>query len=198
MRLRELKCKNCGATLEVDENALQIECEFCHTEFAVEDAYHDGYKFEKGRMKAHREQMEKDLEHVKGVIAPVGKAFAAQSIISAVVCLIIFAIVVITIITLVTKQVNSVDEFDIRVFNSTYEMYMGTEYGSSVGRLIDEVSTNNKKDKEHKIIIKYKEISTQEPEQMKEIKKQLDQWTKYEVTFEYDEDGFIYIATIEE
>jgi len=198
MRLRELKCKNCGATLEVDENATQIECNFCHTEFTVEDAYHDGYKFEKGRMKAQREQMEKDLEHVKGVIAPVGKAFAAQSIISTVVGVVIFAIVVITVITLVTKQINSVDEFDIRMFNNTYEMYMGTEYGSSVGRLIDEVSTNNKKDKEHKITIKYKEISTQEPEQMKEIKKQLDQWTKYEVTFEYDEDGFIYIATIEE
>ena len=33
---------------------------------------------------------------------------------------------------------------------------------------------------------------------MKEIKKQLDMWTKYEVTFEYDEKGFIYLATIEE
>ena len=198
MRLRELKCKNCGATLEVEENAMQVECKFCHSEFAVEDAYHDGYKFEKGRMKAHREQMEKDLERAKDIIAPVGKAFAIQYIVVAVIGVVIFITAVITIITIATKQINSVDEFDLSVFNSTYEMYKGTEYGSSVGRLIDEVSTNNKKDKEHKIIIKYKEISTQEPEQMKEIKKQLDQWTKYEVTFEYDEDGFIYIATIEE
>ena len=31
-----------------------------------------------------------------------------------------------------------------------------------------------------------------------EIKKQLDDWTKYEVSFEYDEDGFIYQVKIEE
>ena len=32
---------------------------------------------------------------------------------------------------------------------------------------------------------------------MKNIKKQLDDRTKYEISFEYDEDGFIYLATIE-
>lgn len=198
MRLKELKCKNCGADVKVEENATQAKCEFCHTTFTVEDAYHEGYKFEKGRMKAHNEQIEKNLEHVKSIMGPIGKVFAAQYIITAIVGVIIFAIVVITIICLATGQLNSVDDFDIKRFNNNYEMYTGTEYGSTVRRLIDEVSTNNKKDKKHQITIKYKEISTQSPEKMKEIKKQIDDWTKYEVTFEYDKNGFIYLATIEE
>lgn len=200
MRLKELKCNNCGASVKVDENASQAKCEFCHTTFSVEDAYHDGYKFEKGRMRAHDERLGENLEQVKGMIKPFGKIFATQYIISAVVFVAIFVAVVITIIFFATRQINSVDkvdEFAIRSFNNSYELYTGTEYGSSVGRLIDEISTNNKKEKEHKIIIKYKEISTKDPNEMKEIKKQLDQWTKYEVTFEYDDDGFIYMATIE-
>ena len=198
MRLKELKCKNCGASLNVEENVSQVECEYCHTKFAVEDAYQDGYKFEKGRMKARNEQLEKGFEQAKGIIGPIGKAFAAQYIITAIISVVIFVGVFVTIIVIAVKQSNDVDDFDIRRFNNTYEMYTGTEYGSSVGRLIDEVSTNNKKEKERTITIKYKEITTKDPEQMKEIKKQLDDWTKYEVTFEYDEDGFIYQALIEE
>lgn len=198
MRLKELKCTNCGATIKVKENAAQANCEFCHATFAVEDAYHDGYRFEKGRMKAHSEQIEQKLKNAKGIIEPIGKAFAAQYVITAIIGIAIFIAAIIMIIFIVNRQSNSIDNFDVRRFNNSYEMYVGTEYGSSVGRLIDEISTNNKKNKKQQVTIKYKDISTQEPEQMKEIKKQLDSWTKYEVTFEYDKKGFIYLATIEE
>lgn len=202
MRLKELKCENCGASIKVEENTLQAKCEFCQTTFAVEDSYHDGYRFEKGRMKAQDERLEKKVEHAKDIIEPVGKAFAVQFIVSKIVGIIIFivviAIVILGCVFIQKRSENSFDEFDINRFNSSYELYTGTESGSSVGRLIDKVSTNNKKDKKHQITIKYKEISTKDPEKMKEIKKQLDQWTKYEVSFEYDKDGFIYIATIEE
>ena len=76
MRLKELKCKNCGATLKVEENVDKVKCDFCHTSFAVEDAYHDGYKFEKGRMQAQNEQFEKNIEHVTNFLNnnPLGKA----------------------------------------------------------------------------------------------------------------------------
>ena len=198
MRLNELKCKNCGAAIKIEENESQAKCEFCQATFAVEDAYNDGYKFEKGRMKAHSEQVEKNLENVKSIFGSVGKVFAAQYIISAIVGVFIFLVVIVMIVFFAIKQTNSVDEFDIRRFNSTYEMYTGTEYGSSVRRLIDEISTNNKKDKNKQITIKYKEITTKDPNEMIAIKKELDEWTKYEVTFEYDESGFIYLATIEE
>lgn len=198
MRLKELKCKNCGANIKVEENVSQAKCEFCQTTFVVEDAYHDGYKFEKGRMKAHSEQIEKKLGNAKDIIRPIGKIFAIQYIISAVVGVVIFATVIIMIIIIATRQSNSIDDFDIRRFNNNYEIYKGTEHGLNVGMLIDEISTNNKKDKKHQITLKYKETVTKEPEEMKEIKKQLDSWTEYEVTFEYDENGFIYLATIEE
>lgn len=195
MKLRELKCKNCGAKLKVDENASMVDCKYCHTSFAVEDAFQEGYKFEKGRMKAHSEHMEKHLENAKELIEPVGKAFLFHSAITAIIGIVIFLVVVTFIIVIAVKQVKGNDVSD---FNNTLEMYNGTKSGHSVNNLIDEVSLSNKKEEKHKITIIYKDIETQDPEVMKDIKKQLDGWTKYEVSLEYDADGFIYQITIEE
>ena len=215
MRLRELKCKNCGATVKIEESATQAKCEFCHTTFAVEDAYHDGYKFEKGRMKAQHEQVEKAMENAKNIIGPIGKIFAAHYIISAVVGLIIFIIVITTIITIIISQtkdrtaikedgivndmnVHMSERYDVLRFNSTFEMYVGTEYGSSVGRLLDKIITNNKKDKNNQVKVEYKETLTKNPNEIQDLKKQFEEWTKYEVSFEYDDDGIIYLAKIED
>ena len=216
MRLKELNCKNCGASLKVEENAQQVKCEFCHTAFAVEDAYTDGYKYEKGRLKAQNEQLEKHMENAKGILAPVGKIFAAHYIITAVAGIAIFVIIAIiafsTIFSfnkdrdtirnndagVVDDMGNFMSEFDIRMFNNNFEMYKGTEYGSSVGRLLDEISTNNKKDADNQITVVFKETTTKDPEEMKNIKKQLGDWTEYEVSFDYNDAGLIYQATIEE
>ena len=216
MRLKELKCKNCGATLEVEENAQQVKCKFCNTTFAVEDAYTAGYKYEKGRLKAQNEQLEKHIENAKGILAPVGNVFAAHYIITAVVGIVIFLFIAITGISMVFSfnkdkdtirnnddavvedMENFMSEFDIRRFNNNFEMYKGTEYGSSVGRLLDEISTNNKKNAKNQVTVVFKETTTKDPEEMKNIKKQLGDWTEYEVSFDYNDAGLIYQATIEE
>lgn len=196
MRLRELKCENCGAVLKVEDNVTKVKCEFCKTEFAVEDAYHAGYKFEKGRMKAQTENLEENLEQAQEMLEAFHKSSPIPKIVIGFIITVFITVFIIIFVT-IFKELFTVSEFDINRFNNTYEMYNGTEYGSSVGRLIDEVSTNNKKNKKQQITIKYKDVTTKEPEKMKEIKSELDDWTKYEVTFEYDDDGFIYQATIE-
>ena len=38
MKFVELKCKNCGAKLEVEEGATQVTCKFCGTTFSIDDA----------------------------------------------------------------------------------------------------------------------------------------------------------------
>ena len=37
MKLVELKCKNCGSTLQFDENAKEITCEYCKTKYRIEN-----------------------------------------------------------------------------------------------------------------------------------------------------------------
>lgn len=64
MKLVEMKCKNCGAKLEVDSEAKEAHCEFCGIDFKIDDEvqhvkYDDmeqsGYEFEKGRIRAQQE-----------------------------------------------------------------------------------------------------------------------------------------------
>lgn len=64
MKLIEFKCKNCGAILKVDPNSDEIKCEHCLSLFKlddeikhlkVDDAEKIGYEFEKGRIRAQKE-----------------------------------------------------------------------------------------------------------------------------------------------
>ena len=82
-------------------------------------------------------------------------------------------------------------------FNSDFEMYKGTEYGSSVSRLLDEVITNNKKNKDRLVKVVYEDTETTDPTEIKNLKKKFDTWDKLEVSLDYDDEGFIYLITIE-
>lgn len=64
MKLVEMKCKNCGAKLEVEENTNDINCKYCHVHYKLDDEVkhvqydnmeQSGYDFEKGRLRAQQE-----------------------------------------------------------------------------------------------------------------------------------------------
>ena len=96
------------------------------------------------------------------------------------------------------ENVNAMfDKFEVTAFNSTFEFRVGENYGSSVKRALDDVITNNKKNSEHIITVVFEEISTSDPEEIKNTKKNFDDWTKYEISVDYDENGFVYKMTIE-
>ena len=37
MKLVEMKCKNCGAKLKVNSDVKEANCQFCGTEFEIDD-----------------------------------------------------------------------------------------------------------------------------------------------------------------
>ena len=198
MRLIELKCKNCGAKLKIEDNVKKVTCKYCNTEFSVEDAYNDGYNFEKGRMKAQTEQ----LEEINNIMtnSPIFKKFFSSEhlvIIPAVISIIIFLLIYIFITTSL-KSMNSIDSFEVTRFNNSFEIYVGTNNGIQVSSLIDEVQTNNRKNKDKMIEFEYKDVKTKNPDEIKKIKNDLDEWTNYEITFEYDKNGMIDYVLIEE
>ena len=198
MRLIELKCKNCGAKLKIEDNVKKVTCKYCNTEFSVEDAYNDGYNFEKGRMKAQTEQLE-ELNNIM-MNSPIFKKFFSSEhlvIIPAVISIIIFLSIYIFITTSL-KSMNSIDSFEVTRFNNSFEIYVGTNNGIQVSSLIDEVQTNNRKNKDKMIEFEYKDVKTKNPDEIKKIKNDLDEWTNYEITFEYDKNGMIDYVLIEE
>ena len=82
MKLVELKCKNCGAQLKVEEGTAQVKCEFCGSTFSVDDAYNEGYKYTKGVLKAHSEQMEEDFNKAQDLMDSFISRFDSISIIA--------------------------------------------------------------------------------------------------------------------
>lgn len=89
------------------------------------------------------------------------------------------------------------DKFEVESFNSTYELDIGENYGLSVKRTLDKVITNNKKNTNNVLTVVYEDISTTDPEEIKKLKKNFDDWTKYEVSVDYDENGYVNKITIE-
>ena len=89
------------------------------------------------------------------------------------------------------------DQFEIDSFNSKFEFRVGQNYGSTVMRALDDVITNNKKNKEHIITVVFEDLSTTDPEEIKKAKKNFDEWTKYEISVDYDDNGYVNKMTIE-
>lgn len=68
MKLVEMKCKNCGAILKVDENAKDITCNYCNAQYKIDDEiqhvqydnmHSSGYEFKRGRIQAQNEERER-------------------------------------------------------------------------------------------------------------------------------------------
>lgn len=89
-----------------------------------------------------------------------------------------------------TSESNNNNEKERLTF--ILETYVGTNYGTGVSTAIDEIVTNNKKYKDQSIIVTYQGEKTAEASEIQEMKSKLDKWKEYEVSYEYDENGYIY------
>lgn len=98
----------------------------------------------------------------------------------------------------VSTEINS-QGYDINKssFNSNYELYTGTQWGSSCELILNNAITNNKKNPEHLIVVKYNEKETSNPSEITKIKQSLNKWDEYEISLNYDESGFVSEIVIE-
>ena len=206
MELKELKCKNCGANLQVEENAKEVNCKFCHTTFAVETAENTGYEFEKGRIKAQKEEFQNKMKGVSDAVNninvdEVAKTLKWPFIIYAVIFVIMFVGVGFFIVNValgMNKDIkNSSDKFAVSAFNTGYEMDTGTQPYVFVESTLSDVITDNKKG-QHTITVVYNDTKTSKPDEIKELKNSLDKSKSYEISFDYDEKGFINKMIIED
>ena len=74
------------------------------------------------------------------------------------------------------KTTKEDDEWDKKMFNSEFETYAGTKSKFFVLILIDNVIKNNKTNNEHVITVINGDINTSEPEEIRNIKQNLDDY----------------------
>lgn len=84
------------------------------------------------------------------------------------------------------------------VFNSGLIYAEGTKATIFVENILDTVVTKNKQNKDMLITVVYKKKTTTDVNEIKAIKKSLKQWSEYEVSVDYDDDGYITKITIED
>ena len=92
---------------------------------------------------------------------------------------------------------SSQNDWDKKDFNRNFEIRAGTKTGPAVQWLIDDVIQNNQTN-ERLVTVKYNDQEVSEPADLRTLKRSFDStWDKFEVYFEYGEDGYIYKAIIE-
>ena len=97
----------------------------------------------------------------------------------------------------IVLELTEKDMSEVRRFNSIYEIQTGTKIGISVKNLLDDVITNNKTKPERILTIVYKDVNTTDVEAIKNLKSRFSDWTDYEVSLNYNEEGFVYQIVIE-
>ena len=82
-------------------------------------------------------------------------------------------------------------------FNWNYETKNGTQWGININKMLDDVITNNKTN-DRKITVVYNDTSSDDPSVIKGLKSKFEEWTDYEVSLDYDDEGYVNKITIEE
>lgn len=102
----------------------------------------------------------------------------------------------------IEQEVNSKQEETKKerpaVFNSGLTYAEGTKATIFVENILDTVVTKNKLNKDMLITVVYKKKTTTDVDEIKKIKKSLKQWSEYEVSVDYDDEGYITKITIED
>lgn len=218
MKLVELECKNCGAALKVEEGSDIINCPYCNASYKIDDEvkhvkYDDmensGYEFEKGRIKAQKEHLENNNVMDKSKTFMVFIPFVVVFIISLIAFVGIrsasrkeFEKASDSITSVNTEESKKEDEEQkkreletkARVFNMGYSN--GRQATVHIERMLNSIITNNRSNKERIVTVKFKDIETQDSEQILEIEKQLEEFGYYDVLLDYDKDGFMNVMTI--
>ena len=199
MKLIKLKCPNCGSSFKVEKGQKEFFCEYCRTTTLLDD----------GVIKVEHTIVDKNKE--EGL-----KIFKGFGIFS----LTVFCIIFVTVIAIIgvvifniskmsnnkndiinNKIDNIVDnkseedsdysEAEIMGFNAQFELYNGTQSLFFMKYLLDNISLNNKKQKEHIVIVLYDNKEISDSEDITDLKHNLDDDSEYEVSLDYDEDGFV-------
>ena len=96
---------------------------------------------------------------------------------------------------IIDKFTNIIDKAS---YNFELESYKGTQDGEDIKELIDTITELIEKYESHPITIIYNDINTTNKDEINNLKSQFDNEKEYNVSFNYDENGYISQITITE
>ena len=112
--------------------------------------------------------------------------------------ILIFGFIGYRIYTTFTDNEKEHDSFEVNSFNTPYETDAGKRSGFFIVGTLDDIVTNNKTNKSHIITVVYNDITTTEEKKIKEIRNKLSDRKDYDVSLDYDSNGYVNKYTIED
>lgn len=195
--MKQLTCKSCGAAIDIEDNNNFGKCPYCGAKYKLNEEINVNVKID---------------DDVKDMMKKGSKEFSKTLKSSSFAFLLIFVLFLIIFIITSFKQYNSIDKIndnfndkieeqvssaELSSFNSVLEMYSGTQSKFFIETALDIVVTKNKKNEDKLITVVYNEKNTTIPSEIVEIKHNLNNNYKYEISYDYDSVGFINKMTIE-
>ena len=186
-----IKCPNCGANLSVDDDKERVKCDHCGSTIMVE-----------------KDMNEELLKTMNDNMKKGGRIFERISTFTMLITIVITIIVIVGFIFIginINKEskgninygVDTIkDESDKSMFNLYFSNLNGTNKGIFVTQIIDNVIDSNKRNKNHIIKIKYEIITTSNEKELISIKDSIAKTNDYEVSIDYDDDGYVNLVTI--
>ena len=175
-KIISIKCPNCGANIDVDENKKVNKCQYCNTNLLIEKDLNDEIK---ASVLNNVKFMQKFFPIVFGIVL-----------------FIIFTSFIATFMFSSSIFIHSKDNWNVTSFNNSFTYAHGTKTGVFVGTTLDSVIDSNKKNSKHQIYVKYNDIKTNKEDKIIAIKDELETYSSYEVKTDYDKKGYINLITI--
>ena len=143
--------------------------------------------------------MEEDFNKAQDLMDSfIGKPSRVFSIAFVAIFILIFAFIGYHMYVGFSDSRNSRDSFEIDSFNTPYETDAGKRSGFFIVGTLDDIVTNNKTNKSHIITVVYNDITTTEEKEIKEIRNKLSDRKDYDVSLDYDSNGYVNKYTIED
>lgn len=185
--MKKMQCESCGGQLEINEGEEYATCPFCKTKYKLNEEKNVYFRLD---------------DDVKKGLKVFGKFSLITFIIGSLISLTIIISVIILFVNISKNFFQGFDDdsngitnvyknVDKEHFNFAFERYNGSESGFFLKELFDEVITNNKKNSNRLITIKFNEQSSSNIDDLKAMKKNIVQDLEYEVEMNYNNNGYI-------
>ena len=173
--MEKMKCSSCGGDIVIDKDKEYGKCSYCGTKYNLNNNINYNIKLD---------------DNTKEILNKGAKHFSKLFILP----IIIFVIVLATVIFLIFKFNSGTNSFNKTSFNNQFFHANGTQNAFFLTNTLDNIVQSNKTHK-RKVILEYEDKETTNEKEIIEIKHSLS--GNYEVSFDYDKDGFINKIIIE-
>lgn len=197
--MKEMKCKNCGATIHIDENVKTTTCNYCGSTYSSKDQV--TYNFNINMNDNTKEVFNNAFNSVNNVPQKVISIFVIFFVFSFIIS-ITFSILRFNVVEDTPSYDNwentkeKYDDFDKEIFNSKYEWYEGEQSLFFMDFVFDSIIEDNLEGN-HIITIFYNDIEAISEEEIDNLRNSLED-KKYNLHFEKDSEGYINKLVISE